>query len=39
VFPGTRPAKGLSINALPMAMERLGGAEWTIHGFRSSFRS
>jgi integrase len=37
VFPGERPAKPLSENALARAMKRMGGRD-TVHGFRSSFR-
>jgi integrase len=39
VFPGARPTAKLSRNAMSMAMERLDGGQWTVHGFRSSFRS
>jgi integrase len=39
VFRSRLPFKRLSINALSMAMERLGEGMWTVHGFRSSFRS
>jgi integrase len=39
VFPSRLPLKRLSINALSMAMERLGGGMWTVHGFRAGFRS
>jgi integrase len=39
VFPGARPTKRLSINALGMAMKRLGAGEFTVHGFRAAFRS
>jgi integrase len=39
VFPSRLPLKRLSINALSMAMERLGGGMWTVHGFRAAFRS
>jgi integrase len=39
VFPGARPTKPLSINALGAAMRRLGAGEFTVHGFRAAFRS
>jgi integrase len=39
VFPGDRPTKGLSINALAMALKRLGAGGVTVHGFRAAFRS
>jgi len=39
VFPGARPAQPLSINALMTALKRMGAGEFTVHGFRSSFRS
>jgi integrase len=38
VFPGGRPTKPLSINALFMVMNRLGAGAFTVHGFRSTFR-
>jgi integrase len=38
-FPGARPSSKLSVNALSAALERLGGGQWTVHGFRSTFRS
>jgi integrase len=39
VFPGARPTKGLSLNTLANVLRRLGAGEFTVHGFRSSFRS
>jgi integrase len=39
VFPGDRPTKGLSINALAMALKRLGAGGVTVHGMRAAFRS
>jgi integrase len=39
VFPGGRPAQPLSVNALMTALRRLGAGAFTVHGFRSSFRS
>lgn len=38
VFPGARGNAPLSTMALAMALRRLGAAEFTVHGFRSSFR-
>jgi integrase len=38
VFPGARPQKPLSNMALAMTMRRLGAGQYTVHGFRSSFR-
>jgi integrase len=38
VFPGVRPSGPLSNGALVAAMRRLGASEYTVHGFRSSFR-
>ena len=38
VFPGGRRGSGLSQMALVMTLRRLGHAEITVHGFRSSFR-
>jgi integrase len=38
VFPGARPGKPLSNMALAMTMRRLGAGQYTVHGFRSSFR-
>jgi len=37
VFPGVR-AKSLSVMALTMVLRRAGGGDFTVHGFRSSFR-
>lgn len=37
-FPGAKPGKPLSNMALAMTMRRLGVHEYTVHGFRSSFR-
>ena len=38
VFGGTRDHKPLSQMALLMALRRMGRAELTVHGFRSTFR-
>lgn len=38
VFPGQRPNKPLSSMALQMLMRRMTVADFTPHGFRSSFR-
>jgi integrase len=38
VFPGAIKGKGLSNMALLMALRRLGRADLTAHGFRSTFR-
>jgi len=38
VFPGPRRGKPLSNMALAMLMRRLECADYTVHGFRSSFR-
>ena len=38
IFPGGRPRQPLSGMAMTMAMRRLGAGEFTVHGFRSSFR-
>jgi hypothetical protein len=38
VFPGARPGKPLSDAALAQTLRRLGGSEYTVHGFRSTFR-
>ena len=38
VFPGARPGSGLSQMSLAMLLRRLGYAEITVHGFRSTFR-
>ncbi len=38
VFPGGRPRKPLSDVALSKAVKAAGGAELTLHGFRSTFR-
>ena len=38
VFPGARPQKPLSNMALAMTLRRLGAGQYTVHGFRSSFR-
>jgi integrase len=35
---GARPGKPLSNRALAMTMRRLGAGEYTVHGFRSTFR-
>jgi integrase len=38
VFPGARPGKPLSDAALAQTLRRMGGREYTVHGFRSAFR-
>jgi integrase len=38
VFPSPLPKQPLSDMALAMTIRRLGAAEFTVHGFRSSFR-
>jgi len=38
VFPGKRYGKPLSNMALLMTLRRMGAADETVHGFRSSFR-
>ncbi|PWW47732.1 tyrosine-type recombinase/integrase [Melaminivora alkalimesophila] len=38
IFPGTRPGKPLSNMAGLMLLKRMGRADLTVHGFRSSFR-
>jgi integrase len=38
VFPSPLPKQPLSDMALAMTMRRLGAGEFTVHGFRSSFR-
>jgi integrase len=38
VFPGARPMQKLGATAMSTMMRRLGAGEFTVHGFRSSFR-
>lgn len=38
VFPGVKPGRPLSDMSLTMALRRAGHSEYTVHGFRSSFR-
>jgi integrase len=38
VFPGLKPGKPLSNMAFKMVLRRMGRAELTVHGFRSTFR-
>jgi len=38
VFPGARPRKPLSNMAMLKVLQRMGRADLTAHGFRSSFR-
>jgi integrase len=38
VFPGMRPRQPLSDMGMLNLMDRLGAGDYTIHGFRSSFR-
>ncbi len=37
VFPGQRPGRGLSNMALLVLLRRMGRADLTVHGFRSTF--
>ena len=38
IFPGTKPGMSLSIMALDMLLRRMKADQFTVHGFRSSFR-
>jgi integrase len=38
IFPGTKPRRPLSDMSLTMALRRAGHSDYTVHGFRSSFR-
>ncbi len=38
VFPGARRGRGLSNLAMLMTLRRMGYGQYTVHGFRSSFR-
>lgn len=38
LFPGTKPGKPLSGMSMAMQMRRMEMAQYTVHGFRSSFR-
>jgi integrase len=38
LFPGNKKDRSLSGNAMPKQMQRMGQGEFTVHGFRSSFR-
>ena len=38
VFPGQRPGRPLSVMSLEMVLRRMGVANATVHGFRSTFR-
>lgn len=38
IFPGRREGDQMSVMALAMALRRAGGEDFTVHGFRSSFR-
>ena len=38
VFPGLKPGRPLSNMAMEMVLRRMGADEFTVHGFRSSFR-
>jgi integrase len=38
VFPGERPNKSLSNMSMLMMLQRVGRADLTVHGFRSTFR-
>ena len=37
-FPGARPGRRLSDMTLSAVLRRMGYAEFTVHGFRSTFR-
>ena len=39
VFPGERPMRPLSNMAMEMLLRRMGRDQFTVHGFRSSFRN
>ena len=38
VFPGAKPGAPISNMAMLVLLERMGRADLTVHGFRSSFR-
>ena len=38
IFPGARSGQGLSNMAMIVVLRRMGRADLTVHGFRSSFR-
>lgn len=38
IFPGARAGRPLSAMSMTMRLRDLGGGEYTVHGFRSSFR-
>jgi integrase len=38
IFPGGKPGKPLSENAMLALLERMGRTDITVHGFRSTFR-
>jgi len=38
IFSGQKAGRPLSVMALTMALRRIGAGEFTVHGFRSSFR-
>lgn len=38
IFPGGKPKKGLSNNAMRKLLERMKHSDITVHGFRSTFR-
>jgi integrase len=38
VFPGLKAGRPLSNMAMEMVLRRMGADQWTVHGFRSSFR-
>lgn len=38
VFPGTKADRALSASAMAKALKRMGYADVTVHGFRSTFR-
>lgn len=38
LFPGAKPGKPLSNMSMTMCLRKIGHAEYTVHGFRSTFR-
>ena len=38
LFPGQHPEKPINAHAMRLMLERLGYADFTVHGFRSTFR-
>jgi integrase len=39
LFPGQHPERPINHHAMRLMMERLGYADFTVHGFRSTFRT